>query len=212
MPISMRAVAGALYGIYYNAGQSCEARSRILVQDGDLRSVRTAASSKSAQRLRVGNPEDPATHVGAITSREQYDKIKAYCEIGVAEGAKLLLGGERPAISTRHSRRACFGARRHSKRSTRTAIAREEIFGPVATFVRFEDEAEAIALANDSEFGLVGERMVAQHRPRESRGARDSQRYRRDQHAVRGLSRRPVRRLQAIRIRSRTRHGDDAAL
>ncbi len=146
------AVAGALYGIYYNAGQTCEARSRILVQSTVYDRFITAFSEKSA-KLRVGDPEDPQTQVGAITMRDQLDKIKSYCEIGAFEGAKAIFGGAPPAMAGALSdgmfwSPTAFEAERHHR------IAREEIFGPVAAFVRFEDEADAVAIANDSDYGL----------------------------------------------------------
>jgi aldehyde dehydrogenase (NAD+)/betaine-aldehyde dehydrogenase len=146
------AVAGALYGIYYNAGQTCEARSRILVQATIYDRFVTAFAEKSA-KLRVGDPEDPQTHVGAITMREQLDKIKSYCEIGAFEGAKAIFGGAPPAMGGPLAggmfwSPTAFEAERHHR------VAREEIFGPVATLVRFENEAEAVAIANDSDYGL----------------------------------------------------------
>ena len=91
------AVAGALYGVYYNAGQCCEARSRILLQSGIYdRFVERFA--EKAQRLRVGDPEDPQTQIGAITTSEQFEKIRSYCEIGEAEGAQSSFGGGAPDL------------------------------------------------------------------------------------------------------------------
>jgi acyl-CoA reductase-like NAD-dependent aldehyde dehydrogenase len=147
------AVAGALYGIYYNAGQACEARSRLLVQAGIYDEFVDAFVEKS-RKLKVGNPEDPATQVGAITVREQYEKIKEYCDVGVAEGAKVLLGGHAPDDLDEALRGGMFWSPTAFEASSEHRVAREEIFGPVATFVRFETEAQAIALANDSDYGL----------------------------------------------------------
>ncbi|MBV8372542.1 MAG: aldehyde dehydrogenase, partial [Candidatus Eremiobacteraeota bacterium] len=147
------AVAGAIYGVYYNAGQACEARSRFLLQAGIYDDFVSAFVEKS-RKLKVGNPEDPATHVGAITVREQLDKIQSYCEIGVAEGANVLLGGGAPDLG-QELRDGMFWSPTAFEASNEHRIAREEIFGPVATFVRFNDEAEAIALANASEYGLA---------------------------------------------------------
>ncbi|HEY5341793.1 MAG TPA: aldehyde dehydrogenase family protein, partial [Candidatus Aquilonibacter sp.] len=146
------AVAGALYGIYYNAGQACEARSRILLQAGIYDRFIAAFVEKSS-KLKVGDPEDPATQVGAITMREQYDKIKAYCDLGVGEGAKMILGGS-PTNLDGALARGLFWSPTAFEAQSDHRVAREEIFGPVATFVRFETEAEAIALANDSDYGL----------------------------------------------------------
>lgn len=147
------AAAGALYGVYYNAGQCCEARSRILVQ-ATVFDRFVADFTERATRLRVGDPEDPTTQIGAITLRDQFEKIKSYCEVAVAEGAKPLLGAQPAALGDGFAdglfwSPTAFEAE-HSHR-----IAQEEVFGPVATFVRFKDEAEAIALANASEYGLA---------------------------------------------------------
>jgi acyl-CoA reductase-like NAD-dependent aldehyde dehydrogenase len=147
------AVAGALYGIYYNAGQACEARSRILLQAG-IYDRFVSAFVEKALKLKVGNPEDPATQIGAISLPEQYEKIASYCKLGTEEGATLLIGGGKPQdLGAAHAggmfwSPTAFEARREHR------IANEEIFGPVATFLRFETEAEAIALANDSDYGL----------------------------------------------------------
>ena len=146
-----QAVNGALYGIFYNAGQTCEARSRVLVQESIADEFIDLFREK-AQKLRVGNPEDPQTHVGAITMREQLEKIKNYCEIGSGEGATKLFGGQPPAGETFDG--GLFWSATAFEAQSGHRIAREEIFGPVATILRFKDEAEAIALANDTEYGL----------------------------------------------------------
>ncbi len=147
------AVAGALYGIYYNAGQACEARSRILLQAG-IYDRFVAAFVEKSRKLKVGNPEDPATRVGAITMREQYDKIQTYCDLGIEEGATMILGGARPDDLDDAFADGLFWSPTAFEARADHRVAREEIFGPVAAFVRFETEAEAIALANDSEYGL----------------------------------------------------------
>jgi len=146
------AIAGALYGIYYNAGQTCEARSRVLVQTG-VYDAFVASFAERAKNLRVGDPEDPQTHVGAITLPEQLEKIKAYCEIGDSEGAKPLFGGVRPTLDEAFAG-GTFWSPTAYEADPSHRVAREEIFGPVAAFVRFETEADAIRLANDSDYGL----------------------------------------------------------
>ena len=146
------AVAGAVYGIYYNAGQACEARSRLLVHK-PIYDTFVAAFLESAKKVRVGNPEDPQTHVGAITIREQFDKIKSYAEVADSEGSKNLLGGA-PAPLNGDLAGGMFWQVSAYEAQPHHRIAREEVFGPVAAFVPFETEAEAIALANDSDYGL----------------------------------------------------------
>ncbi len=147
-----QAVNGALYGIFYNAGQTCEARSRVLV-DERIADEFIAQFRDKALKLRIGNPEDPQTQIGAITMREQFEKIRSYCEIGASEGATKLFGGE-PAQLTSDFVRGWFWNATAFEAQAGHRIAREEIFGPVAAFVRFKDEAHAVALANDSEYGL----------------------------------------------------------
>jgi acyl-CoA reductase-like NAD-dependent aldehyde dehydrogenase len=147
------AVAGALYGIFYNAGQTCEARSRVLVQSTIYDRFLEAFAQK-AKLLRVGNPEDPQTHVGAITMREQLDKIASYCEIAVSEGANVVVGAEPPELGGAFDGGMFWSPTVYEAQSTHR-IAREEIFGPVAVVIPFESEAEAIALANDSDYGLA---------------------------------------------------------
>jgi acyl-CoA reductase-like NAD-dependent aldehyde dehydrogenase len=146
------AVAGALYGIYSNAGQTCEARSRVLLQES-IYDRFVASFVEKARGLRVGNPEDPATHVGAITSNEQHKKIASYCDVARDEGASLLLGGGVPELEAGNSG-GFFWSPSAYEAQPGHRVAREEIFGPVAVFVKFKDEREAIAMANDSEFGL----------------------------------------------------------
>ncbi len=146
------AVNGALYGIFYNAGQTCEARSRILVQER-IYDAFLERFSERAQRLTVGDPEDAKTHIGAITMQEQLDKIAAYCRTGEEEGARRLFGGMRAQIGNGHAG-GMFWPATAFEAEPGHRIAREEIFGPVATFLKFSDEAAAITLANDSEYGL----------------------------------------------------------
>ena len=146
-----QAVNGALYGIFYNAGQTCEARSRVLLHES-IADEFIAKFKEKAQKLRIGNPEDPKTQVGAITMREQLEKIKNYCEIGESEGATRLFGGAPPALEGFAGGMFWNATAYEAKPEHR--IAREEIFGPVVTILRFKDEAEAIRLANDSDYGL----------------------------------------------------------
>ncbi len=146
------AVAGALYGIFYNAGQTCEARSRVLVQESVYDEF-VAKFAEKAKNLRIGNPEDPQTQIGAITMQEQFDKIASYCEIGESEGAKRLFGGMRADAGAGHEA-GNFWAATAYEASPSHRIAREEIFGPVATLLKFATEADAVRIANDSDYGL----------------------------------------------------------
>jgi acyl-CoA reductase-like NAD-dependent aldehyde dehydrogenase len=146
------AVVGALYGIYYNAGQTCEARSRVLVQ-ASIYDRFVAAFSEKARQLRVGDPEHPKTQIGAITNIEQFEKIEKYCGIAEEQGATRLFGGT-PATIDGAFEQGMFWMPTAYEALPGTRIVDEEVFGPVVAFVRFEDEAHAIALANDSPYGL----------------------------------------------------------
>jgi len=147
-----RAVNGALYGIFYNAGQTCEARSRVLLHEPVADSFIDRFSEK-ALKLRTGDPEDPQTQIGAITMREQLEKIRAYCEQASDEGARRLFGAE-PAPVGAGFKNGLFWSATAFEVQPHHRIAREEVFGPVASFVRFKDEAQAIEIANDSPYGL----------------------------------------------------------
>ncbi len=138
-------------GIFYNAGQMCSATSRLLVD----RKIAPALLERiviAARDLKMGDPLDPATRMGPLTTRAQFDKVTAYIERGVREGLRLLIGGGRP----NEIERGWFVAPTiFTDVPVESALWREEIFGPVLCTRTFATEAEAIALANDSDFGLV---------------------------------------------------------
>jgi len=144
------AVAAALYGIFYNAGQCCEARSRVLVHERVYDAFLEKFAEKAA-KLVVGNPVEKTTHVGAITMPEQFAKIERYVTQGKAE-AKLVVGGRRASVAGCED--GMFWAPTVFEAAPQATIAREEIFGPVAVVTRFSSDDEAVALANDSEYGL----------------------------------------------------------
>jgi len=144
-------VEKSVWSVFYNAGQDCCARSRILVHRR-LHDQFVDALVARTRKFVVGHPEKKGTQIGPIISHRQHSKIAAYIASGKAEGAKLLCGGSRPkGVPAKgfYVTPAVFaGADAEMK------IAREEIFGPVVCVIPFKDEAEAIALANDSSYGL----------------------------------------------------------
>ena len=144
-------VEKSAWSVFYNAGQDCCARSRILVQR-KLHDKFVDAFVARSEKFVVGHPEKKGTQIGPIISARQHDKIAAYIAAGKAEGAKLLCGGVRPKglpPKGHYLTPAVFaGAKPDMK------IVQEEIFGPVVAVIPFKDEAEAIALANDSAYGL----------------------------------------------------------
>jgi len=144
-------VEKTVWSVFYNAGQDCCARSRVLVH----RRIHDKFVAKLVARTKkfvVGHPEKKGTQIGPIISAQQHAKIAMYIASGKAQGAKLLCGGIRPnrvPANGFYVAPAVFaGADAEMK------IVREEIFGPVLAVIPFKDEAEAIALANDSAYGL----------------------------------------------------------
>jgi alpha-ketoglutaric semialdehyde dehydrogenase len=144
------AVGVATQGAYFSTGQRCTASSRLIVTAG-IHDRFVAAMAERLAALTVGDALAPGTDIGPVVDQSQLDQDLAYLEIGKAEGARLVTGGERLARDTEgyYLSPALFADARNDMR-----IAREEIFGPVACVIRARDYDEALALANDTEFGL----------------------------------------------------------
>lgn len=168
------AVAGSLWAIYYSAGQSCEARSRILVQEAAYERFAAAFTEKAAA-LRIGDPLAEDTQVGSLISRQHAARVLGYVESAVDEGGELLTGG--PADDglpagldvAAFVRPTVIGGVDNAMR-----IAQEEVFGPVVTLQRFGDEAEAVRWANDVRYGLAATAWTGDS----ARGHRVAQRIR----------------------------------
>ena len=150
------AVVGSLWAIYYAAGQSCEARSRILVQE-EVHDAFVESFTARAAALRIGDPLDEATQIGSLISRDQAARVLAYVEAATADGATLLTGGALEAAPAEgldpraYVRPTVIDGVRNEMR-----VAQEEIFGPVLCLLSYRDEAEAVTIANDSIYGLAG--------------------------------------------------------
>lgn len=145
-----RAAAAAATGIFANMGEVCSAGSRLLVHHS-LRDRLIDGIVTAAQGFQPGHPLDPATTMGAIIDRAQLDRVLAYIDAGRRE-ARLLTGGLQTRIDSGgfYIEPTVFHAP-----NAKVRIAREEIFGPVLTVITFDTEAEALALANDSDYGLA---------------------------------------------------------
>ena len=126
----------------------------------------------------VGDPADPATGIGPLVAKRQQERVEGYIKIGMDEGAKVVVGGARPAPATRAgtSQPTVFAGVTNDMR-----IAREEIFGPVLAVIPYEDEADAVRIANDSDYGLAGTRLDGRHRARHGRGPPGPHRHLRGQ-------------------------------
>ena len=109
---------------------------------------------KIAENIKVGDPFDPATKVGPISSRQQYETVLEYLELGKAEGARIITGGEKPEDPAL-ARGLYMKPTIFDGVCCDMKIAREEIFGPVLSVLTFKDDDEAVRLANDSDFGLA---------------------------------------------------------
>lgn len=143
------AAATAAQAFCFLSGQICVAASRMFVHE----SIHDAFAEKLAAhvaKLVVGDPFDPATTTGPLVSKEQFDRVSSYFDIGRKDGATVAIGGaaiDRPGYYVQPT---IFAGVDNGMR-----IAREEVFGPVTTLIRFKDEAEAVRLANDTSFGLA---------------------------------------------------------
>jgi len=145
------AIDSALFGVMSLNGERCTAGSRILVERPVYDSVVDRLAARAA-RVKVGDPADPATEIGALVHPEHYDRVMSYVRLGAREGARLVAGGARPAGRGRGNFLAAtvFADVRPSMR-----IFQEEIFGPVVCVTPFDSEEEAVALANATRYGLA---------------------------------------------------------
>jgi len=144
------AIDGALFGIFINQGEVCSAGSRILVQKSIYKNFVDAMTEK-AKKIKLGAPLDRDTKMGPLVSKEQFDRVCSYLEIGKKE-AKVASGGARSDKFAKgyYVQPTIFYDVDNSAR-----IAREEIFGPVATVIPFDDEKDALKIANDTPYGLA---------------------------------------------------------
>jgi len=146
-----KAVEGAVLA-YFNQGEVCTCPSRLLVQE-DIADEFIAKVIERAKQIKRGNPLDTETMVGAQASQEQFDKILGYMDIGREEGAEILMGGGVEKLEGDHAN-GYYIMPTLIKGTNDMRVFQEEIFGPVVSVTTFKDEAEALAIANDTEFGL----------------------------------------------------------
>jgi betaine-aldehyde dehydrogenase len=143
-------IDGALFGVFINQGEVCSAGSRILVEK-KIYSKFVEAMTEKAKRIKLGPPLERETKMGPLVSKEQYDRVSSYLDLGKKE-AKVAIGGGRPKQFGKgfYVEPTIFYDVDNSAR-----IAREEIFGPVASVIPFDDEGGAIRIANDTPYGLA---------------------------------------------------------
>jgi acyl-CoA reductase-like NAD-dependent aldehyde dehydrogenase/alcohol dehydrogenase class IV len=148
------AVEGAVFGTFFHQGQICESGTRVLVSS-KIYDEFLEKMKKRAESLRIGYQLDPTSHQGPLVSKEQLSTIERYVRIGKEEGAKLITGGKRfevPGISGGYYYAPTIFADVKNK----MRIAQEEIFGPVVCVIKYDHDEEAVAIANDSIYGLGG--------------------------------------------------------
>jgi aldehyde dehydrogenase (NAD+) len=145
------AVKGATIGIFYGKGEVCAAGSRVLVEKS-IYDEFVARLAERAQKLVPMDPFDPKARLGALINTAQMEKVLGYIETGVKEGARLVAGGKRQPVNGKGT---FVQATVLADVDNRMRVAQEEIFGPVMAVIPFEGEDQAVALANDIEFGLA---------------------------------------------------------
>jgi betaine-aldehyde dehydrogenase len=145
-------ISGVLPAAIMNNGQACMAQTRVLASRRRYREVADALAAAAAS-VQVGDPRDPATVVGPLVAARQRERVENYLRIGRAEGARVIAGGGRPAALPRgwYVEPTVF-----ADVDNRMRIAREEIFGPVVAVIPYDDEDDAVRIANDSDYGLSG--------------------------------------------------------
>lgn len=147
------AVDGALFGAFANQGEVCSAGSRVLVERS-IHKKFVAAMLAKVPRIKVGHGLGAGIKMGPLVSPQQRERVEKYIEIGKQEGAKLVCGGKRPA-GQEFDKGNYLEPTIFDDVTPQMRIAREEIFGPVLAVIPFDTEAQAIAIANDTEYGLA---------------------------------------------------------
>ncbi|WHS62488.1 aldehyde dehydrogenase family protein [Pseudomonas sp. G2-4] len=143
------ALRGCALGLFVNQGQICAAGSRILVHRS-LADRFAAALADAARAVKVGDPRQPDVQMGPVAKKAQFDRVNRYIQLGIDQGASLLAGGVSTPEQGWFVQPTIFANARNDM-----AIAQDEIFGPVGTVITFDSEEEAVALANDSTYGLA---------------------------------------------------------
>ena len=145
------AASGIAWGIYYNAGETCHAGSRVIVH-ASVKDKLIEAIAKVTATITLGHPFEPATQMGALIDQGHMQRVLGYIDSGVSQGARVALGGKRAfeEFGGYYVEATVLDGVRHDMR-----VAREEIFGPVLTISTFTDEAEAVRLAHDTIYGLA---------------------------------------------------------
>ena len=147
------AISNGAHSMFHNSGQSCNAPSRMLVPRDRYEEAVSIAAEVAEQTI-AGDPQDESTHIGPVISQAQYDKIQGLIEKGIEEGARVAAGG--PGKPEGQDRGYYVKPTVFADVNNDMTIAREEIFGPVLCIIPYSSVDEAVAIANDTEYGLSG--------------------------------------------------------
>ncbi len=147
------AVAGSAFAIFHNQGQACIAGSRLLLHE-KIADEFLDAFIALAKSIRVGNPLDPATEMGPLTSMGHRDRVLGYCEVARQQGGEILMGGKPPDDPT--LTKGCYLMPTIVRAKPADRVCQEEVFGPFVSVTTFRDEAEVIEIANGTSYGLGG--------------------------------------------------------
>ncbi|WP_099252434.1 aldehyde dehydrogenase family protein [Mycobacterium sp. shizuoka-1] len=147
------AAEGAAFAAFVAAGQSCVAGSRFLVQRGSYAPFVEALAAR-ARAIRIGDPTAPSTQMGPLISAAQRDKVRLLIDAGVAKGARVAAGGGVPALPAELRTGFFLEPTVLSEATMAMSVAQQEIFGPVAVVIPFDEEADAVRMANDNRYGL----------------------------------------------------------
>jgi len=147
------AVNGSAFAIFHNQGQACIAGSRLLLHE-KIADRFLEHFLKLAASIRLGNPLDPATEMGPLTSKLHQERVLKFCEVAKTEGGEILLGGKPPAAPELQA--GCFVQPTVVRAKLTDRVCQEEVFGPFVTVSTFKDDAEVLAMANNTVYGLGG--------------------------------------------------------
>jgi acyl-CoA reductase-like NAD-dependent aldehyde dehydrogenase len=147
------AINGSAFAIFHNQGQACIAGSRLLLHER-IADAFLDGFVRLAQSIRLGDPLDPATEMGPLTSRQHQERVRSYCQIAQQQGGEILTGGAPPESDALAG--GFYMQPTVVRAQPRDRVCQEEVFGPFVSVSTFKDDAEAVAIANGTEYGLGG--------------------------------------------------------
>jgi len=147
------AIGGSAFAVFHNQGQACIAGSRLLIHE-KIADRFLDGFLKLASSIRLGDPLDPLTEMGPLTSKLHRDRVLSYCDVAREQGGEILLGGKPPADLA--LQRGCYLTPTVVRAKPADRVCQEEVFGPFVAVTTFKDEAEVIAIANGTPYGLGG--------------------------------------------------------